>query len=351
VLNLLTREFFNRCNISHKSKVAVVSHNDLDGVGPVIIARNYFEDCKYFTVSNLAVDKTVKLVLFSPDYEDREIILITDCSVSDANLISYINAENNRGKRMILLFDHHGTALALNNFDWAVVTQEKGVSGTKLLWKYMEEDVLDVLGTEKFLKLDNLVNKISDYDTWQWVEKNDRDCYNLHDLYSNTGVEYMLSKYLGDAWNTYNEFELFNTMDRALMFDYARKMEFTILPAIKRSSRIMDFEFEIPDAPGKVTIHRKKVKCATISCPVGELAEKLYEDGIDYIVFFYHDTISVRARVDDLDLGAWAKHMGDGGGHRRAAGFPMNKNNFYLYKNYLFNKFEVEENLNEEDNS
>lgn len=338
---MLNQDYFYRCGIHCDTKVAVVSHNDLDGVGPVIIAKNFFRDCKYFNVSNPSVDKVVKLVLFSPDYADREVIFITDVSVTDPNLISTINTENSKGKRRIMLFDHHGTALALNNFDWAEVTQQKGVSGTKLFWKYLQEDVCELIGTQKFLKLDNLVNKISDYDTWQWVEKGDRECYNLSNLFTNTGVEYFLTKYVGDAWDMYKEFDIFNAMDKALMADFDKKMQYIIFPAVEKSCRIMDFTFEVP-VNGEIKKFQKKVKCATISTAVGEMAEKLYEDGIDYVMFFYHDTISVRSRVDDIDLGAWARHMGGGGGHRRSAGVAINKDNFHIYKNYLIQKFEQE---------
>jgi len=72
---LLNQDYFYRCGIHPDRRVAIISHNDLDGVGPVIIAKNYFADCKYFNVSNPSVDKVVKLVLFSPDYADRELIL------------------------------------------------------------------------------------------------------------------------------------------------------------------------------------------------------------------------------------------------------------------------------------
>lgn len=338
---MLTQRYFEECNIDSDKKVAVISHNDLDGAGPIIIAKNYFNDCKYFTVSNSAVDKVTKLVLFNPDYADRELIFITDCSVSDADLISYINEENLSKKRRILLFDHHATALSLNNFSWAEVTQKKGVSGTKLFWNYIQEYVVDKIGTQNFLKLDNLVNKISDYDTWEWVEKNDRDCYNLSDLHSNTGIEYFLAKYTGSSWLNYHEFDIFNVMDKALMYDFQKRMDFLILPAIKRSARIMDFTFDVP-VNGKIQHYTKKVKFATITCSVGELAEKLYEDGIDYVMFFYHDSISVRSRVDDVDLGSWAKYIGGGGGHKRSAGVYLNKDNFHIYQRYLNVRFEQE---------
>jgi len=212
----------------------------------------------------------------------------------------------------------------------------------------MQEEVCDAIGTQRFLKLDNLVEKISDYDTWQWIpeKKNDRDCYLLSDLFNNTGVEYFLTKYVGDSWDMYNDFEIFNAMDKSLMSDFERKMEFLTMPAIERSARILDVQFDYIDESKVVHHYTKKVKCVTIACSVGELAEKLYEDGIDYVMFFYHDSISVRSRVDDIDLGTWAKFMGagkSGGGHKRAAGFQMHEDNFYLYKNYLFNKFNVAE--------
>ena len=331
--------------LTHNSKVVFVSHNDLDGVGPIIIGKNYFNDCKYFTVSNSAVDKTVKYVLFGKEYQDREFIFITDCSVVDEELIHHINMENKKGYRKIFLFDHHATALSLNKYDWAHVTQESGVSGTKLFWRYLEERVCEQIGTQRFLKLDNLVNKISDYDTWQWFKKNDRECYELSNLFTETGVDYFLQKYVGSALDRYKEFNIFNEADEALMSDFKRKFEYVIWPAIQKSAITMNFTFEVP-VNGVIKHILKKVKCVTITTAVGDLSEKLYEDGIDYVVFFYHDSVSVRSRVDDIDLGAWARYMGNGhggGGHNRAAGFPLLADNFYLYRNYLFTKFNYEE--------
>lgn len=336
---MLSLEMFEQFNINQDTKVVVVSHNDLDGVGPIIIAKNYFKDCAYFTVANKAVNKIVKMVLFSEQFEDREVLFITDCSIDDPELIETVDKINQKTNGKIFLFDHHGTALNLNQYDWAHVTQEKGVSGTKLFWKYLEQKVAEVLPTDRFIKIDNLVNKISDYDTWQWVEKCDNECKVLSELYSNTGVNYFIQKYVGEALESYSQFNIFNKIDLALIEDNKTKFDYIISPAIKRSAKVIDyFNFEIKLPNGMIEITTKKVKCVTIANAIGDMAEQLYEDGIDYVLFFYHDSISARSRVDDIDLGAWAKQWG-GGGHKRSAGFTLTENNFYLYKNYLNLKF------------
>ena len=339
---MIRYDYFLDCIINPETKVAIVSHNDLDGAGPIIIAKNYFLDCKYFTVSNNSVDKTVNLVLFDEAFCDREVIFITDCSVTDKKLIDLIEQINHKGTRKIFLFDHHNTAIHLNKYDWALV-EVGSVSATKLFWQYFQESVADEITTEHFLKIDNLVNKINDWDTWKWTERNDTDCSKLAELFSNTGIEYFLSKYTGDALNDYNRFEIFNRADCFLLKDLENKNKYIIEPGVKRSSRIVEFEFIIP-VNGMLTRNFRKVKMCTISSNIGDLAEMLYEPGVDYVMFFYHDLVSVRSRVADLDLGAWAKYIGSGGGHQRAAGFQLSGSTFHIYKNYLFNKFNYKEN-------
>lgn len=332
---MLTKELFDLLEINPETKVAIVSHNDLDGVGPVIIAKNYFKDCKYFNVANHVVDKVTKLALFAPDYADRDVVFITDCSVTDEELINTIDELNKLTTKKILLFDHHGTASGLNKYDWAHVTEEEGVSGTKLFWRYMEEKVVEELNTSQFMLLDHLVQMISDYDTWKWVEKNRPECKQLSEFFSNTGVEFFLDKYVGNALNYYEAFNVFSPRDTALLRDYATKDKYLIFPNVEKSARIMDYTFSYNGE----TI-TKKVKCVTVASSIGDMAERLYEDGIDVIFFFYHDSLSARCRCEDLNLGEWCKLMGNGGGHSKSAGFRLNADNVQIYFQYLLLKFQ-----------
>ena len=60
---------------------------------------------------------------------------------------------------------------------------------------------------------------------------------------------------------------------------------------------------------------------------VGNRLSDKYKDELDFILIidFHRRSYSMRT-VNDIDLGALAKKLG-GGGHQKAAGFPMNKEN------------------------
>jgi oligoribonuclease NrnB/cAMP/cGMP phosphodiesterase (DHH superfamily) len=336
---MLDKDYFDSCGITPKTKTAIISHNDLDGAGPIIIGKNYFDDVKYFTVSNAAVDKVVKLVLFAPEYADRELILITDCSVVDYSVIKAIDNENKNGRRKILLFDHHATALHLNIYEWANVTQEEFVSGTKLFWRFIEEDAFDVLGASRFVKIDCLVEKISDWDTWRWKNvTNDDVPRKLSELFSKTGINYFLTKYVGSPLDFYfqiqgtKEFNLFTDLDNALLKDFEEKDKYLVWPKILKSARIIEIPIGLQNEV-------RKVKCISVSDNPGDKAEQLYEEGVDYVFMFYSDAISIRSRVDDIDLGAWAKAIAGGGGHKRSAGFPIKKESRWIMDAYQQAKF------------
>lgn len=331
---MINLELFRKKTFIGK-KVAFVSHNDLDGAGPILIADKIEMDYKYFTVANKAVDKMVKLVLFSPDFADRDVIFITDCSIIDMNLANKISEINAEGKKQIFLFDHHDTAQWLNRYTWAHVTNEEGVSGTKLFFRYMQNFIAQCLDRKECITLSSLVNTISDWDTWQWIKTegytSPRD---LANLFNRTGIEYFLAKYKDSNL-------ILNDMDKALLAGYTRKDTFINIPSIKNTARIMIVLFHVKDNLDDTSqAIMKKVKCVCVAEAPNDLAEQLYEDGVDYVIMFYSNgTVSARSRIKDVHLGKWAKYMGgpngNGGGHECAAGFSLNADNLWIYEKYL----------------
>lgn len=327
---------FRLIKFDQKASTVVLSHNDVDGAGPIILADQYFVDLRYFTAANATIDKLVKLVLYAPEYRDVKYLFITDCSIMSKDLADTISRINEKGKKKIFLFDHHGTAQWLNDYDWATVTNEEGVSGSWLFFSYMKT-LYDNSFSEVFMEnMRKLMLCISDWDTWQWVKHNDEQPKKLSTLYTNTGIHYFLAKYKITVHE--KNFQVINTWDEALLQDIQNKQEHIIIPSVKKSARILEIPFRIGNSEPIV----KKVKCVQVTDAPGDLAEQLYEDDVDYVIMLYPDKVSVRSRIDDIDLGAWAKAMANGdsgGGHSRAAGFTINAHNRWILDEYLNARF------------
>ena len=338
---MLAYEDFIKLELNPRMKVCVVSHNDLDGAGAVVIAKNYFHDCKYFCVSNANVNKVVEQVLTDTEFDDRELIFITDCSVDDKDLLTQIDMINKKTDGQIFLFDHHKTALSLNDYDWAHVTQRDGVSGTKLFWTFMEQYIAEELPTPHFIVLNELAEAISSYDTWKWIERNETQSKELAELYGHTGINYFIAKYVGAGLDKITLPNLLSTQDKALLEDKEILQKYVIVPAIKRSAVVTNFNFATFDENGRVkNLTSKKIKVVTISSGIGNLAEELYEPEVDIIFFLYHDAISMRSRTDDIDLGQFAKRFG-GGGHTKAAGFPITCESVDMFLDFIKAKFKM----------
>lgn len=331
---MLTKKFFRKFEFTPEDKVVFVSHNDLDGAGPIIIGDQFFKNYKYFTVGNQSVDSTVKYVLYSSEYKDYDYIFITDCSVSE-EVAKIIDKENAESTRKIFLFDHHEPACYLNKYSWADVTvkDQNGefICGTKIFFQYIE-DVLD-LKCFTLIDLPNVVETINDWDTWKWFKTKNLEAKELSTLFKKTGIEYFIQKFR-------NSLEIITDIDKSLLDSFERKYLCTILPKIMESTRLMVLDVGV-DSPVIRT-----VKCVQATEAISDEAEKLYEDDINTVLFFYHDTVSMRSRDEAVHAGFWARKMaginGNGGGHKGAGGFTINSSNYNLVKQYLDLRFAEE---------
>lgn len=328
--------------VDPNEKIMIISHNDLDGAGPILIADKVFNNYEYFCVSNNAVDKMVKNVLFNSQYQDVTCIFITDCSITDKNLADTITQINQMGTKRIYLMDHHGTATWLNEYDWAEVTEEKYVSGTKVFHSYLltYPEVVFGISDPDIIFLTDLTNTISDWDTYRWKVTEDPIPRMLADLFKITGIKYFLEKYRNDT----DKDMLLSILDNAILNEYYNKQIYINIPGIKKTAATLEIAFPVGE-----THITKTVKCVSVADAPADLAEELYEDGIDYVIMFYSNgTISLRSRVSEIDLGMVAKVWGNGkgGGHKQAAGFTMDKNTLWLYTSYLAKRY-CDGNINE----
>lgn len=144
--------------------IKLFTHTDLDGVGCAILAKLAFGNnvdityCDYDEINKAVADDLANYY---------EAVYITDISINE-ELAELINESG----KIYRLFDHHGTALGLNRYDWCrVVVELDGIktSGTELFFKYLEETALLSPGESVY----KFVEIVRNYDTWRWTTLTD----------------------------------------------------------------------------------------------------------------------------------------------------------------------------------
>ena len=151
------------------------THTDLDGVGCAILSSIFYEDISIIYCENNTINDEVNRFLDSHYVNDFDLILITDISVN-INTATRLAELGSRVK----LIDHHSTGLWLNTYSFAEVkvsyTDDKKASGTSLLYDYLKHNFNSILKFVQHLegKLDNFVEFVRAYDTWEWQQRDDR---------------------------------------------------------------------------------------------------------------------------------------------------------------------------------
>lgn len=164
------------------------SHNDLDGVGCGIIAKCAFAegiDVRYNSIHGLNQQVARYLNRTSVQENPYDVLFITDLSVAP-DMEKELNVFVEEGGQ-VQLIDHHKTALHLNEYSWGQVdvTHRDGrpASATSLFYEYLIEH--GHLGRSE--ALDEFVELVRLYDTWEWEENQKIEAKRLNDLF------YMLS--------------------------------------------------------------------------------------------------------------------------------------------------------------
>lgn len=204
-------------------KKKLFTHIDMDGVGPDILLKSVFgsdnvntEFCNYNTINEYILK-----FLSGSDLNDYDTIYITDISVN-SEVAELLNKHNEswlsellfneslsvKGLKVYLL-DHHTTAMWLNKYSWATVTEldELGnkTSGTELVYKHIRSEHSDLL---KYVHLDlaQLTYDINMYDSWRWFNDYEEPyiaAKELNDLFQLIGryrfsIEMLSGKYIED---------------------------------------------------------------------------------------------------------------------------------------------------------
>lgn len=162
------------------------THNDLDGVGCGIVARCAFGDkaeVRYNSVGGL----NLQVERFLEKARKKSYLFITDLSVNEANERGLDEYVKSGGK--VKLIDHHKTALHFNEYSWGMVQVQydngKLASATSLFYEYLIQNGL----LKPTKALDDFVELVRLYDTWEWEQNGQLQAKRLNDLFYMVSIE------------------------------------------------------------------------------------------------------------------------------------------------------------------
>lgn len=301
-------------------KIKLFTHTDLDGVSCAILAYLAFGkenvDVEYCNYDD--VDDKVEAFMENEDlYRSYDSIFITDISVSDqvASMIDCLD----KTERTVRLFDHHGTALRLDNYFWCNVYEYlEGIktSGTELFYLYLMNSLSLTYGQTSQNKISRFASIVRDYDTWRWKE---------------LGEDGLVSKQMNDLFHIYGREKFIDWTMKRIMFGTSplhqdKWFSETDLLLLEQKQKDIDIYVEQKERQITVKTDQWGNTYGVIFAEryFSELGNRLCEihPELAYIAMIdiSRGTVSYRTIRDDINLGTEIAHNYGGGGHPKAAG-------------------------------
>lgn len=299
-----------RYHANDKSLLYHISHNDLDGVAPLITSKHVFKDRKMNLryVSNKKVDLEITRALAV--LEPGDLLLITDVSPSE-EVAKALQTAHEAGV-LIVLLDHHRTALWLNEYNWAYVANEdagKLHSATNLYYDLLVS--AEILQNNTPDALSDFVEQVRLWDTWLWNAEKLQIPKNLNSLYYLTG------------YREFSEYMLRILGNQQFFLDKSAKKILTI-----EEARIQRYMKSKNDHARIVSVGTHTVAVTFADQYISETGNHIAESNpdVDYVALVdpSKGLLSLRSATGKADVSIVAKKNG-GGGHEHAAGCPLSE--------------------------
>ena len=285
----------------------LLSHTDLDGVGCGVLAKLAFGDrikIRYNSIASL----NREVEWFLENEERNTHLFITDLSVNEENEKRLEEFYQTGGK--VQLLDHHKTALHFNEYEWGhvVVEDNEGnlASGTSLFYEYLIEN--ELIQTSN--AIDEFVELVRQYDTWEWEKNNNQEAHRLNALFFLISIDEFEEKMVNRLQNSDHFF--FDEFEQKILDMEEDKVE----RYIRRKRREL-VQTSIGDYLAGI------VYAESYHSELGNELGKEYPH-LDYIAILNMGgkRISLRTIHDHVDVSEVAGHYG-GGGHAKAAGCSL----------------------------
>ena len=161
--------------------VKIFTDIDLDGLGCGVIAKIAFgEHAKVSYCSYRNLNQRVDAFISNHE-NDKEDTYITDLAVN-SEIEKKLSQRHLAGKH-IRVIDHHVTAMHFNQYEWGSVIPEyengKKTCATSLFYDYLVQHEM----LERNQTLEEFIDLVRQYDTWEWDENNNLAAKRLNDLF------------------------------------------------------------------------------------------------------------------------------------------------------------------------
>lgn len=299
-------------------KVLLFTHEqDIDGIGSVIIGQIAFEKLDYVPCKTFEIDRQFKSYMDNKKIYEYDLIFVTDLCLHEP-ILSIINNDEIL-KNKVLVLDHHKTEIASAKYDFVNIILEcnkRPASGTYLFYKYLINN--------NYLKnttaLDELAELTRQYDTWDWVNYDNKKARMLHLLFEQIGYK----KYIEIMSKIVVNYDsiVFSDNEINIINDWENKFK-------NNSAKILGNMVVYP-----VTVDNVIYRVGYIYTDYkyrndfSELIVKNNVNNIDLVGMFFPnmDVVSYR-KVKDVDVSIVATYFG-GKGHKGAGTNPINNEKF-----------------------
>jgi uncharacterized protein len=294
--------------------IKLFTDSDLDGLGCGLIAKIAFKDevdVSYCSYRNL--NQRVTGFLYNPENNDAS-IYITDLSVNE-EVEKKLEERFKKGKP-VQMVDHHVTALHFNDYEWGFVQTEyesgKKTSATSLFYEFL----LDKKLIEPNKALEQFIELVRQYDTWEWDENDNIAAKRLNDLFFIIGIEQFEKDMLSRIQENSESFSLNETENMILDMEEKKIERYINMKNRQMLQAFIDeycvgivhaenYHSELGNALGKKNPHLDLIAILNVG----------------------NKKMGFRTIYDHVDVSAFAKKFG-GGGHPKASGCSLTEDTF-----------------------
>lgn len=322
-------------------KAVLFTHDDMDGAGCRIVFslaydRIDHDTWKVFNCTNTSIDTDVMdFINNDTNHDENTLICFGDICCS----CPVMEAVKEKVKH-IFVWDHHATNFPITNVLPSVMIMPKnnlGImeSGTSLMYKYFAENsVTNPKDPRSYWftygqlpVLQELVDLIRSYDTYEWKDTNNLDAKKLQTLFWLLSMDRFCTRYIDIIRGSYpgNIGSVFNRAD----LDF---IEAKLENEQKCIDRFMDQALKFDNLKDPVyQIYVRGYTCAftvsTLGANISELGYQFLREHPEFDLFIQYslqtNTFQIRTAREDLDTGAVIAGPIGGGGHPKASGATL----------------------------